>query len=154
MLGSWPAIWTLGTTKPWPNNGEIDIMEFYRVGVTPSILANAAWGSNERWKAKWDDVKIPLSGFTSADRDWVRKFHLWRMDWDENEIRLYLDDTLMNTISLAETINPDGFNPMHQPHYILLNLAIGGNGGIPRETTSVIRYEVDYVRIYQKVQEK
>ena len=26
--GSWPAIWTLGISKSWPSNGEIDIMEF------------------------------------------------------------------------------------------------------------------------------
>src|SRR5690606_25825108 len=29
--GMWPAIWTLGVTKPWPANGEIDIMEYYMV---------------------------------------------------------------------------------------------------------------------------
>src|ERR1035438_5754186 len=28
--GIWPAWWTLGVNKPWPGNGEIDIMEDYR----------------------------------------------------------------------------------------------------------------------------
>ena len=38
----------------------------------------------------------------------------------------------------------------HQPHYLLLNLAIGGdNGGEPDPTDYPMRYEIDYVRIYQ-----
>lgn len=48
-LGSWPAIWTLGVKEPWPANGEIDIMEFYRTKTgSPIVLANFAWGK-EYW---------------------------------------------------------------------------------------------------------
>jgi beta-glucanase (GH16 family) len=148
-MGSWPAIWTLGIKNQWPSNGEIDIMEFYRIKNVPTILANFAWGTNERWKAKWDDAKPPLSDFLKADREWVKKFHIWRMDWDEESIELYIDDILINTTSLTETLNPDGFNPFKQPHYLLLNLAIGGNGGDPSGTTFPLRYEIDYVRVYQ-----
>jgi len=44
VVGSWPAIWTLGTSKPWPSCGEIDVMEYYHIKGVPHILANAAWG--------------------------------------------------------------------------------------------------------------
>jgi beta-glucanase (GH16 family) len=148
-MGSWPAIWTLGIKNQWPSNGEIDIMEFYRIKNVPTILANFAWGTNERWKAKWDDAKPPLSDFLKTDPEWVKKFHIWRMDWDEESIELYIDDILINTTSLTETLNPDGFNPFKQPHYLLLNLALGGNGGDPSGTTFPLRYEIDYVRVYQ-----
>ena len=50
--GSWPAIWTLGISKAWPSNGEIDIMEFYRIKGIPTILANFAWGTNQRYVGK------------------------------------------------------------------------------------------------------
>jgi beta-glucanase (GH16 family) len=149
-LGAWPAIWTLGVEKQWPSNGEIDIMEFYRINGVPTILANFAWGTSERWKAKWDDAKPPLADFTKNDRDWVKKFHIWSMDWDENSVSILIDGRLVNTVSLSETVNPDGFNPFKQPHYILLNLALGGNGGEPYSDFKTIRYEVDYVRVYQK----
>lgn len=148
-MGSWPAIWTLGIDKRWPSNGEIDIMEFYRINGVPTILANAAWGTSDRGRAKWDNEKPPLSDFTDSDKDWVRKFHIWRMDWNENSISLYIDDVLINSVDLKETINPDGFNPFRQPHYLLLNLALGGNGGDPSKSVFPIRYEVDYVRVYQ-----
>ena len=66
-------------------------------------------------------------------------------------IKLYIDDELLNETLLSETVNPDGKNPFKQPHYILLNLAIGGqNGGDPSNTKFPTRYEVDYVRVYQK----
>jgi beta-glucanase (GH16 family) len=73
------------------------------------------------------------------------------MDWDERNIRLYVDDLLLNTIELEKTVNRNSEkkNPFHQPHYILLNLAIGGtNGGDPSATAFPARFEVDYVRIF------
>ncbi len=148
--GSWPAIWTLGISGGWPSGGEIDIMEFYRVQNVPTILANFAWGTEKQFVAKWDDLKKPLSDFTSSDPDWVRKFHVWRMDWDSLSIRIFLDNQLLNAVRISETVNPDGFNPFLQPHYLLLNLAIGANGGDPSKSSSPITYEVDWVRVYQK----
>jgi beta-glucanase (GH16 family) len=74
------------------------------------------------------------------------------MDWDKNEIKLYVDDILLNTTDLKTTINGDDgkTNPFHQPHYILVNLAIGGqNGGDPSSTPFPTRYVVDYIRVYQ-----
>ena len=149
-VGSWPAIWTLGIKERWPSNGEIDIMEFYRIKNVPTVLANTAWGNAERGRAKWDTEKPELSVFTSKDPDWVKKFHIWRMDWDKDSILLFIDDILINSTALAETINPDGFNPFRQPHYILLNLALGGNGGDPSGSRFPISYEVDWVRVYQE----
>lgn len=147
--GSWPAIWTLGISGGWPSGGEIDIMEFYRVNRVPVILANFAWGTEKRFVAKWDDLKKPLSDFSSQDPAWVKKFHIWRMDWNSESIKIYLDDQLLNEVSLKETINPDGFNPFMQPHYLLLNLALGANGGDPSGSLYPKKYEVDWVRVYQ-----
>ncbi|UZD21784.1 glycoside hydrolase family 16 protein [Algoriphagus halophytocola] len=150
-MGLWPAIWTLGISKPWPANGEIDVMEYYRVKGEATILANAAWADEGQYNAKWDNAKIPFSDFLEKDPEWPSKFHLWRMEWTEDSIKLFLDDELLNEIDLARTVNPDGFNPFHQPHYILLNLAIGGNnGGDPSTTSFPKHYLVDYVRVYQK----
>ena len=148
--GSWPAIWTLGVSKPWPLNGEIDIMEFYRVNNVPTILANAAWGTDKQYIVQWDTQRTPYAHFLAKDPEWAKKFHIWRMDWTKESIKLYLDNELLNTTLLSETVNPDGFNPFTQPHYLLLNLAIGGNGGNPDQSKFPIRYEVDYVRVYQE----
>ena len=145
--GLWPAFWTLGSARAWPGCGEIDIMEYYR-GM---LLANACWASRRRWVGIWDDLKKPITEF--EDPEWSSKFHVWRMDWDADAIKLYVDDQLLNTIELDKTINQtrDGANPFREPHYILLNLAIGGtNGGDPSQTQFPSRYEIDYVRVYQK----
>ncbi|MCX6254477.1 MAG: glycoside hydrolase family 16 protein [Bacteroidia bacterium] len=147
--GSWPAIWTLGISGDWPSGGEIDIMEFYRIEGIPTILANFAWGTSQSGVAKWDDMKKPLADFTANDPIWTRKFHVWRMDWNKDSISLFLDDLMLNKVLINQTTNPDGFNPFLQPHFILLNLAIGANGGDPAKTKFPIKYEVDYVRVYQ-----
>jgi beta-glucanase (GH16 family) len=147
--GSWPAIWTLGSSGRWPLGGEIDIMEFYRVNEAPTILANFAWGRNDKGAPIWNTKKIPLTHFTDKDPQWPAKFHVWRMDWTKDSISLYLDDELLNTTAVANTtLNPDGSNPFLQPQYILLNLALGGNGGDPSSSRFPVKYEVDYVRHY------
>ncbi|MCJ8164298.1 glycoside hydrolase family 16 protein [Pontibacter sp. E15-1] len=148
--GMWPAIWTLGITRPWPANGEIDMMEYYIVDGTPSILANMAWKEGANGVA-WDSEKIPLTKFLAKDPDWPNKFHVWKMDWTEDYIKLYLDEELLNQVNLRDTKNPDSSNGFLQPHYLLLNLAIGAKGGEPAKTPFPKIYEVDYVRVYQKV---
>ena len=145
--GLWPAFWTLGPSGEWPANGEIDIMEYYQ----NNLLANVAWGTSRRYTAKWRATKKPIATFN--DPNWAKQFHVWRMDWDETAIRLYVDDQLLNEVLLKDTVNGDGSgkNPFRQPHYIMLNLAVGGdNGGDPASTTFPGRFEVDYVRVYQQ----
>jgi beta-glucanase (GH16 family) len=149
--GAWPAFWTLGARGPWPANGEIDIMEFY----DDTLLFNVAWGGATG--ARWNSKKVRLDHFPA---DWATKFHVWRMDWDERAIRLFLDDSLMNEQDLSATINAprSGFggatpamdNPFHGPAYILINQAMGGqHGGDPAKTALPLRYEVDWVRVWQ-----
>lgn len=148
-MGAWPAIWTLGIDKEWPSCGEVDMLEFYRPDGVPSILANVASGTNVRYKGKWDSEKKTLASLIAKDKRWPEKFHIWRMDWNKDSINLYVDDQLLNTTLLSETINADGSNPFLQPHYILLNLALGANGGDPSQSSFPITFEVDYVRVYQ-----
>ncbi len=145
--GLWPAWWTLGIAGRWPSNGEIDIMEYYR----SKLLANIACGTGTPNKAEWYSKTVPIDSLGGAT--WAAQFHVWRMDWDEAAIALYVDDVLLNKVELNKLVNKDGagINPFKQPHYMLLNLAIGGdNGGNPANTVFPNRFEVDYVRVYQK----
>lgn len=146
--GLWPAIWFLGSKGSWPSCGEIDLMEYYR----GDILANVCWAGEKEGRAKWSTTKTPVASF--RDPAWDSRFHIWRMDWDENQIQLFVDDQLLNTVDLRRTINTETrggpSNPFHQPHHILLNLAIGSTGGDPGQVSFPTRYEIDYVRVYQK----
>jgi len=145
--GIWPAFWTLGTKGPWPHGGEIDIMEYYR----GTLLANAAWGGAKPFQAIWADTRKPLESFNNPK--WSSAFHLWRMDWDERAIVLSVDGLRLNEVELSRTVNQDGTgrNPFQEPHYLLLNLAIGGNaGGDPSTTAFPARFEVDFVRVYMR----
>jgi beta-glucanase (GH16 family) len=142
--GLWPAFWTVGDSGRWPASGEIDIMEYYD-GV---LLANVAWADGSG-RPKWDSSRRPVAELGGAA--WADDYHVWRMDWDEREIRLYVDDLLLNSTPLDSTFNGAGGppNPLRQPHHVILNLAIGGTqGGDPSGTQFPARFEVDYVRVY------
>ena len=146
--GTWPAIWTLGASCEWPSNGEVDIMENYGGG----ILANFAWGTNTRWGPIWDSSSRSVS---SLGLNWTDDFHIWELDWDEDRMSIYLDGKLLNDRPLGNTTNGSaacgGQNPFKQPHYLLLNLALGGSqGGSVDNVTFPTRYLVDYVRVYSK----
>jgi len=171
--GAWPAIWTLGNRWGWPACGEVDIMEFYRVPpqskeihhqtfnperTVPIILANACWQGADGRDA-WNSSRVPLSHFTDGDPEWATRFHVWRMDWTPDHIRLYLDDELLNDIPTSQAANGGGrhrdVNPFANDEpgfgqYILLNLAIGACGGEPDISAFPMVYEVDYVRVWQQ----
>nr|AIA87890.1 CAZy families GH16 protein [uncultured Prevotella sp.] len=72
---------------------------------------------------------------------------------------MYLDGELLNEVDISQTENggwQDNYqNPFNNTvegfgHYILLNLALGGNGGTPDDSAFPIKYKIDYVRVYQK----
>lgn len=141
--GSWPAFWTLGVSQEWPSNGEVDIMEYYN----GSLHANVAWGTDTRWQAKWDSQTKSVGSSFSDD------FHVWRMHWTEDFIDLWVDDFKQNTTDLSTTINGSLAtlrNPFHQKVYIVINQAVGSNGGDPSNTDFPIQYIIDYVRVYQE----
>lgn len=159
-LGCWPAIWLLGNDNfEWPYSGEIDMMEYYPSAGEEALHANACWGTTQRWKAKWNSKVKKLSDLLALHPHWKDEYHVWRMDWDKQFIKLYVDDELLNSINLDETINSradycpvDGYNPFRgHPMYLLLNLALGGdNGGSLATTPFPCQYLIDYVRVYQK----
>lgn len=154
---AWPAFWTLGSTREWPDQGEVDIMEFYRYGsdLTPTVLGNAFWVAEDGIDVCDDTGIVPLSYFTDKDPGWTNKFHVWTEDWNENEMRIYVDDTLVNTIDLAQSFNKGGKhvgeNPLRQPHYLKLNLALRGREKDPVDPAVLpMRMEVDWVRVYKE----
>ena len=157
--GAWPAIWSTGNWYEWPLNGEIDIMEFYK----EKIHANVCWGGSSRWNGTWNSKNYKLADFISKDSYWAEKYHIWRMDWDEKYLRIYLDDELLNETDLSTTWNKgdhgagDGgyINPYSNDlkgfgQLMMLNLAIGGVNGRPVQAKFPFTYNVDYVRVYQK----
>jgi len=145
--GSWPAWWTLGanTSLGWPKNGEIDIMEYYR----GNVLANFDYGDSQG-RSVWNSHRTPVS------QSWASEFHVWAMEWDANDIKLFLDGKMVNHESVASADGTGHANPWREfPVFMILNLAIGGqNGGDPSKTKFPLKYYVDYVRVYQNVAEQ
>lgn len=148
QLGSWPAFWSLGAVGEWPDNGECDIMEYYQ----SKLLFNVAWWKtgDPRWVARWDGANVYISSLPGG---WVNNFHTWAMEWDALGVKLYMDDVLYNTWNSSADSNGGGdtsIEGFQQPHYIILNQAIGGTaGGNASGVVYPTNYEVDYVRWYQ-----
>ena len=153
MEGSWPAFWTLGVSENWPSCGEIDIFEYYK----DIVLANFCWSApGGTWSPEWNTVRTPIGKYREDDPEWADKFHVYAMDWDENRIVLSVDGRAVNDSSIAEVRNArfrSIKNPFHQPHYLLVNLALGGDsGGDVTKVPFPVHMYVDYVRVYQKVE--
>jgi beta-glucanase (GH16 family) len=143
--GSWPAFWTLGVNGDWPDCGEADIMEYYQ----GKLLFNTAWWKkgDRRWTARWDSVTENLSALPAG---WADAFHIWAMEWTATEVRLYLDGFLYNTWDPSLDSGDGSIQGFQQPHYIILNQAIGGTaGGDASGLSYPTHYEIDWVRWYE-----
>jgi beta-glucanase (GH16 family) len=74
---------------------------------------------------------------------------VYAVEWDENEIRWYVDDKLFVTGNIAANINNTA--AFHLPFFILLNLAVAGDfpGQTVDESKLPAKMYVDYVRVYK-----
>lgn len=145
--GQWPALWMLGVNRgpvPWPACGEVDIMEYYR-GL---MHANLAW-QGDKGNSTWSVKKHVISQL--GDEAFWQEFHIWTMDWDENHIRIYMDDILLNETAIGQIKNGvRGNNPFHEKFYLVMNVALGQGGEEIPDDTLPAEYDIDYIRIYQK----
>ena len=150
--GCWPAFWTLGVSENWPACGETDIFEYYK----ETVLANFYWSSDKgQWVPQGPSVKTSLDTFKKDDPDWADKFHVYAMDWTPDRLTFTVDGKVFSDHPITDVKNAmfrSVSNPFHQPHYLLVNLALGGDcGGDVTAIKFPVRMLVDYVRVYQQV---
>lgn len=143
--GVWPAIWMLPTDWKyggWPESGEIDIME--HVGYLPDSVFGTVHTE------AYNHVIGTQKGTKTARKDLSDAFHVYTLDWRENEIKIFIDKEHYFTFHNEKKSYKEW--PFDQPFHLLLNLAIGGNwGGKMGIDDSIFpqKMEVDWVRVYQ-----
>ncbi|HZM82765.1 MAG TPA: discoidin domain-containing protein [Candidatus Limnocylindrales bacterium] len=144
--GFWPAFWMMGadflTGRPWPYNGEVDIMEVlgrntnecYTTLHAPAYNGGAGYGLK-----------------TTAPVDLANDFHVYAAEWDSRGIRFFLDSQLIFNASKETVESTRGPWVYDHQFYIILNLAVGGDfpGPVDATTPFPSRVLVDYVRVYQ-----
>lgn len=145
--GTWPAIWMLGTNigeVGWPDCGEIDIMEY--VGYQPNTIHGTV-----HTKA-YNHIQNTGRGAQVAIGTAEEAMHVYSVEWDENEIRFYVDGNQYHSFA-KEAVGGDATWPFYRPQYLILNYAVGGAWGGSQGVDGSIfpsQYKVDYVRVYQR----
>ncbi len=149
--GTWPAFWTLGDNinefgnyfgdtygdVGWPACGEIDIME--QNGWDKSqIIGHLHWGDTQSGNYENFGTTTVLTNTSSSH-------NIYSLEWTRDYIAI-----LINNVPFLETNNTAGM-PYDNSHYLLLNIAMGGNlgGSIPESFTEDYM-EIDYVRVFQE----
>ena len=142
--GIWPAFWMLGSnisTNPWPECGEIDIMEY--LGQEPSrVHGTIHYGNPHAYEGA--SYNLPNGNFSDD-------FHVFGIVWSKGEIRWTVDGETYQIKRNWSSSLGDFPAPFDRPFFILLNLAVGGNWpGYPDESTEFPqKMYVDWVRVYQ-----
>ena len=144
--GTWAAFWMLPQNfQSWPLDGEIDIMEYvgYRPDVTQASVHTDAY----------NHVAGTEKTATRSAPGAERKFYTYALLWTEDVIKGYFEGREYFSFpnDKAGDKRTWAFNV---PFYLKLNLAIGGNWGGQEGIDDTIfpsKYEIDYVRVYQKL---
>ena len=145
--GSWPAIWMLGesiNSIGWPDCGEIDIMEHvgYDEGMIHGSIHTEEY--NHMYNTQRSGSKY-IENVTST-------FHVYSLEWSPFYLRYLIDDEPFFFV-YNDSKGDNSKWPFDDPHYIILNLAIGGDwGGVQGISTSEfpMRMMVDYVRVFKQ----
>ncbi|AXB77296.1 family 16 glycosylhydrolase [Novosphingobium sp. P6W] len=128
--GFWPAFWLLPADSSWPP--ELDVFEM--LGKDPNVVYLTTHGI-ENGKNTMDQDRAVLD---------TTKFHTYGVDWNGERVIYYIDG-----VEVAQQATPPAMN---KEMYMLVNLAVGGNGswgGAADATTGTGEMKVDYVRAYR-----
>jgi beta-glucanase (GH16 family) len=127
----------------WPTCGEIDIME--NIGREPNIVHGTIHGPGYSGAQSLGSDSILAKGRYADD------YHVYAAEWEPNVIRFYVDNTCYATRRPMD-LPPGGRWVYDHPHFLLLNLAVGGGwpGNPDATTTFPQEMRVDYVRVYRR----
>jgi len=148
--GIWPAFWMLGANinenggdTPWPQSGEIDILELYGSKDDAVVEANLHYADKSDSHAMMGAVSYQLEKGIFADA-----FHIFELEWNANNITWFVDGQQFASTS----ITADELAEFHKDFFLLLNLAVGGTYAGRPDTTSVFpQYMyIDWVRVYKQ----
>ena len=144
--GIWPAFWMLGDSFPrveWPACGEIDIME--NVGHLPRKVYGTLHGPGYSG-GKGIQGAYELPGPAGLDE----AYHVYAVQWRTGRIEWSIDGRVYSAATPARLPAGTVWVYDHQPFFILLNLAVGGNW--PKNPDAATTFPqtlyVDYVRVY------
>lgn len=138
-VGTWPAIWMLGSGGRWPQDGELDILE--HTGRDPervfsTVHTAAGSGGNGR-------------GAGRALATACTRFHDYQMHWTPDAIDFGVDGSVHFRYPNPGT-GPAAW-PFDAPQFMILNIAIGGDlGGPVDDTIFPVAMEVEHVRVWQR----
>lgn len=144
--GMWPAFWTLGSDVNkigWPACGEIDIMEYYGFD-TNTIYGTVHTEAYNHKKASHKGGKITVPAPYES-------FHVYAVEWDKKEMSFFVDD--QKYFSFTNEATGEDVWPFDKPHYLIINMAVGGKmGGQHGIDNDLLPQKlcVDYVRVFKK----
>lgn len=144
-VGTWPAIWMLADDKttPWPDSGEIDIME--HVGFDPGKVHFSLHTKNGNFILHTESTAAKSVENACTD------MHRYQLRWTPTLIIMGVDDQRAFSMKRPSLKRADW--PFDGPFHILLNIAVGGDWGGAKGIDAKAfpaQMEVDYVRVYQK----
>ncbi len=148
--GSWPAIWLLPEDfrqgRPWPLCGEIDIME--HVGW------HEGWIHSSLHTQRYNHTLGTQLTHAQPLEDVCGRFHDYGLEWTPEKLEFFYDgEPVARFTKGAEgrDTSEQGW-PFDKPYYLILNLAVGGTwGGEVDEQALPYRFEIEHVRIYQRI---
>jgi beta-glucanase (GH16 family) len=125
--GMWPAFWLLPADGSWPP--ELDVIEMF--GGDPNSLYMTAHSNATGQQTS--DLTVGQVLDTSG-------FHTYGVLWEADEITWYFDG-----MAIANTETPAD---MHDPMYMLVNLAVGGVAGDVAPDFDGDVMQIDYIKAY------
>lgn len=169
--GLWPALWLMGDSyfehldwDAWPRCGEIDVMQFIGIGgeedrdrrdayqseylsvYNNKIVGNNRTTCNLHWGVDRQHHKQSGTSYSLPEGVFADDYHIFAVEWTEEAIEWYVDDTLIHRVDINQ---PDMLDTFHKPHWIILslNLVEDFDPTVKEITPFPQSFYIDYIRV-------
>jgi beta-glucanase (GH16 family) len=149
ISGAFAAFWMVGSNfwkeyvdggRPtnhgeiWPKCGEIDITE-----TIPGTIQTARCNM---WSYTGSSFGTANSGAIDPT-----SFNIYAAEWTEQYVAISVNGTEFKRYTFSD-YGDSATQAYHLPFYMILNLAVGSQGGTVAEETTEMKMYVDWVRVY------